>query len=127
MGRTWSGARNKKGGLKESGLFKVEFHLAVTYHREILPQSRGATRSVARPINNVSAGPRNFGRAMKQRVCTRGNGAARSNLLRCKSDRMNRDGKQKLASSSRPQFRDIARKAARAVAGIPGESVLKLA
>lgn len=60
-GRMWNGAWNKKDGLKESGLLKAEFHLAVTYLREILPQSRSATRSVA--INNVSA------RAAKLRVC----------------------------------------------------------
>lgn len=35
-----TGARNKKGGLKEGGLLKAaEFHLAATYFREILPQS----------------------------------------------------------------------------------------
>lgn len=81
-----------------------------TRSREILlgAASGLAILGSARSINNVSAESRNFAaRAMNQRVCTRGNGAARNNLLRCKSDRMNRDGKQKLAPS-RPQFRDIA-------------------
>lgn len=86
----------------------AEFYLTVTRSREILLRShRDATLGSTRSINNVSAKSRNFvARAMNQRVCTRGNGAARNNLLRCKSDRMNRDGKQKLAPS-RPQFRDI--------------------
>lgn len=70
-------------------------------------------------------GPRNFGRAMNQRVCTRGNGAARSNLLRCKSDGMNRDGKQKLASS-RPQFRNIARGERRTEAGFHRDTGTRL-
>jgi DNA replication protein DnaC len=48
--------------LKESALpLKAEFHLAITCRREILPQSRGATPGFARSINNVLAGPRNFG------------------------------------------------------------------
>lgn len=54
-GRICNGAQNKKDGLKESELLKAEFHLTVTYLREIFPQFRDATRNVAKPINNVSA------------------------------------------------------------------------